>query len=92
MSLRKATKEDPRGVIAEAYRINDIDAPMAREILLGWALSDAGEDARAAMKTLFLRYHEAYPYHPMTELLHQGAERDGILKPSRRRADRAKAK
>ena len=65
------TDRDPRGLIREAYAM-DIDVSQARSIFLDWALTDAGDDQRAAI-TEMLEQHGA-PAHPMTEVLRAGLE------------------
>ena len=62
---------DPKFLIAEAYRIEGINASECRSIFLDWALTlTDGMDARAALP-LLLEAHGA-PDHPMTEVLREG--------------------
>ena len=64
---------DPKGLIAEAYRIEGIGAPECRSIFLDWALSlPAGSrSARGAGDSAWTSRH-AEPAHPMTETLRAG--------------------
>ncbi len=64
---------DPRGVITEAYKIDDISAPECRSIFLDWALEprEAG-DLRAAAQTLANQFSNR-PTHPMTLILQEAA-------------------
>ena len=65
------TSIDPRGVIADAYRIEGISAPECRSIFLDWALEprEAGE-LRKAAQTLAAHY-STHPDHPMTAILQE---------------------
>jgi hypothetical protein len=71
---------DPRGVIAEAYRIDGIGAAECRAIFLDWSLGAPADPATVA--ALLARHGPAHPYHPMTAILEAGA-RPGAT-PARR--------
>ncbi|WP_092060985.1 hypothetical protein [Poseidonocella pacifica] len=74
---------DPRGLIREAYRIEDITAEQCRSIFLDWALSVPTEgDPKAAIGALLARYEAGAPQHPMTAVLREGSEGGGL--PRRR--------
>lgn len=74
---------DPKGLIAEGYRIDGIGAGECRSIFLDWALSvPEGQDVRAAIEALVARHAPDHPDHPMTAVLRAGLERSG---PPRRR-------
>jgi len=62
---------DPRGVIADAFKIEGITAPECRSIFLDWALEprDAGEIRRAA-SALAAQYASAAD-HPMVAILQE---------------------
>ncbi len=62
---------DPRGLIADAFKIEGISAPECRSIFLDWALEsrDAGEIRRAA-SALAAQYADA-PEHPMSAILQE---------------------
>lgn len=74
---------DPKNLILESYRIEGISAAECRSIFLDWALSlPDGTDTNAAITTLIMRYGDAAPSHPMTEVLRQGQTR--MTAPRRR--------
>lgn len=66
---------DPKGLIAESYRIEGISEPECRSIFLDWAIGvPAGADARAFIRDL-LTLHSVQPAdHPMTRVLTEGLE------------------
>lgn len=78
-----ASPLDPRGVIADAYRIDGISAPECRSIFLDWALEprEAG-DLRAAAQTLAKQF-ASIPAHPMTRILQEAAVEMSVA-PKRR--------
>ncbi|HIP23876.1 MAG TPA: hypothetical protein EYG79_09840 [Rhodobacteraceae bacterium] len=60
---------DPRGVIADAYKIEGISASECRSIFLDWALEPReAADLRSAASTLAAQY-AGFPAHPMTSIL-----------------------
>ncbi|MEC9433138.1 MAG: hypothetical protein VYD87_09530 [Pseudomonadota bacterium] len=64
---------DPRGLIAEAYRMADLTAEAARAIFFDWALGRSGGEGRPeAIAALHARYAAAAPDHPMTAVLAEG--------------------
>ena len=56
--------DDPKGVIADAYRIDGITEAECRSIFLDWALSQSDAPAPAIARLLADR-----PDHPMTRVL-----------------------
>lgn len=65
--------DDPKGLLREAYRIDEISEAECRSILIDWALSlAADQDARALLPGLVARLGAAAPDHPMTRLLSEG--------------------
>jgi hypothetical protein len=74
---------DPRGLIAEAYRIEGITAPECRAIFFDWALSrpDGGEAHEIA--ALLEAYGADGQDHPMSEVLREGLT--GAARPTGRR-------
>lgn len=72
MSLKNATPEDPRGLIAESYHIENLDEQSARSIFLDWAMNDASVDPIATIQILYDRYQGDFPAHPMTLILQEG--------------------
>ena len=82
--------DDPKGLIYEAYRIENITKPDCRTIFLDWALSlPEGRDQRAAVADAIARYGPFHPDHPMTEVLREGHE--GMAAPRRRGGWRSRA-
>jgi hypothetical protein len=74
---------DPRGLIAEAYRIEGIGPAECRAILFDWALGGgAAEGDPAALAALHRRHAAAAPDHPMTAVLAEGM---GLAPRPRRR-------
>lgn len=79
---------DPKGLIRESYRIENIGAGECRSIFLDWALSvPVGEDPKEHVRRLLGKYAKNNPGHPMTETLQ--AALDEIAAP-RRRGGRAR--
>lgn len=65
--------DDPRNLIAEAFRIEGIGAEDCRSIFFDWALGlPEGTDPAAAAKAL-KDHHRPPQDHPMTRLLDQAA-------------------
>lgn len=77
---------DPRGMIYESYRINNITSEECRMIFLDWALEAAKVDMRADLNQLLDEYASENPDHPMTHVI-----REGLTKASQtgRRGGRA---
>ncbi|MEM7614104.1 MAG: hypothetical protein AAF245_03605 [Pseudomonadota bacterium] len=64
---------DPRGLLFEAYRMEDVTGPDCRTIFLDWALGLApDEDHAAAIQSALDAYAGAAPGHPMTAVLTEG--------------------
>jgi hypothetical protein len=60
---------DPRGLIAEAYRVPGIREAECRSVFLGWVLGlPEGADVPALARELLAR-PESAPGHPMTVVL-----------------------
>ena len=75
---RSPDPADPKGLIAESYRIEGIGAAECRSIFLDWALGlGHGADTRACAGHLLERYGTAAPDHPMTAIL-----RDSVGRPA----------
>ena len=61
---------DPRGLIAESYRIDGIAAGECRSIFLDWALTAPdGDAAKGQIKQLIARHEPTASDHPMTQVL-----------------------
>ncbi|CUH39595.1 hypothetical protein JSE7799_02322 [Jannaschia seosinensis] len=67
--------DDPKGLIAEAYRIEGISEAECRSIFLDWALSLPSDASEVIPKLLEHRP----PDHPMSRVL-----REGMGEPARR--------
>ncbi|MEL6451318.1 MAG: hypothetical protein AAFQ19_08655 [Pseudomonadota bacterium] len=82
--IRKGDTSDPKGLIYEAYRIDNITKPECRTIFLDWALSlpdsVAAGDAIAALLDRYGAMQDGQ--HPMTAVLQEG--QIGMSKPRRR--------
>lgn len=64
---------DPKGLIVEAYRIENVTEKECRSIFLDWALSLPLEsDTGTAIRALLARYRGEAPDHPMTKTLSEG--------------------
>lgn len=75
---------DPKGLVRESYRIEDIGPEECRSIFLDWALSlPAGTEPAAALRVLLDSYGQAD--HPMTAVLAEGL---APPPPTRRRGGR----
>jgi hypothetical protein len=58
---------DPRGLIAEAYRIDGITPAECRSIFLDWAIET--DASRQRLESLLARHAGDAPDHPMTAIL-----------------------
>ncbi|SDY92580.1 hypothetical protein SAMN05444004_104119 [Jannaschia faecimaris] len=67
MAKDRQGPDDPKGLIAEAYRIDGITEDECRSIFLDWALSLPGEPTAAIERLL-----DGRPEHPMTKVLRAG--------------------
>ena len=64
---------DPKGLIAESFRIDGITASECRSIFLDWALSLPPEqETGQALRALLAQHETRDPGHPMTEVMRQG--------------------
>lgn len=71
--MKKGTPEDPKGLVAEAYRIEGITPGECRTIFLDWALSlPDGSDSRTVLAVLVERHDSQAPDHPMTQVMREG--------------------
>ncbi len=87
----KGEPDDPKGLIAEAYRIEGITASECRSIFMDWALSlPDGAEAPAALARLLRRHEAAAPDHPMTAVLREGMPGGGAPAGRRRGGWRAR--
>ncbi|MFZ5961362.1 hypothetical protein ACOXXX_00280 [Thalassococcus sp. BH17M4-6] len=87
--MKKGDAIDPKGLIAEAYKIDGITYGECRTIFLDWALAvPMDADTGALIDALLARY--GTPGHPMTEVLTEG--RASIAAPRRRGGWRGRAR
>ena len=78
---------DPRGLIFESFRIEDITPEECRSIFLDWALGQPlGANIQNAIRSLLEAYQVKNPDHPMTAVLVSGLE---TAKQPKRRGGRA---
>ena len=64
---------DEKGLIFEAYNIENIDEGSCRIIFFDWLISlDQSINQGKAITDLLKAYSPRFPNHPMTELLIQG--------------------
>ena len=71
---------DPRGLIREAYAMENITEPECRSIFLDWALGH-NEDPKTLIPGLIEQYAIHNNNHPMSKILTEGLQ----AIPSRRR-------
>jgi len=87
--MKTADPLDPKGLIAEAYRIEGIEPAECRSIFLDWALSLPVEaDTSVAIAAMLARYD--LPEHPMTQVLRAGQA--GVAAPKRRGGWRSRSR
>ena len=79
----KGDLNDPKALIQEGYKIENITPSECRSIFLDWALSlPLEQDPNVIIKNLLRRYQSEFPTHPMTETLEEGLLK--MVKPRRR--------
>ena len=67
---------DEKGLIFEAYNIENIDSSSCRVIFFDWLISlDQRIDQGKAITDLLKAYSSRFPNHPMTELLMEGQKK-----------------
>ncbi|MGH1414660.1 MAG: hypothetical protein ACRBB0_14305 [Pelagimonas sp.] len=74
---------DPKGLIADAYRIEGIRLEECRTIFLDWALSVPVDVDTGALIAVLLERHGGEADHPMTAVLDEGLTK--ITAPNKRR-------
>jgi hypothetical protein len=81
--MKRRQEADPKGLIHEAYRIENISAAECRSIFLDWALSiPEDRDIREALRQLTAQYADPNPEHPMSGVLRDGLT--SVVSPRRR--------
>ena len=69
--MRKGDATDPKGLIAESYRIDGITYDECRSIFLDWALAvPVDADSPSLIRELLTRHPDQD--HPMTQVLTEG--------------------
>jgi hypothetical protein len=71
---KSTNPDDPRGLIAEAYKIEGIDEAQCRSIFLDWSLDTKISDPVATASRLARDFGRIYPVHPMTGILRAASE------------------
>ena len=81
---------DEKGLIFEAYNIENIDPNSCRTIFFDWVVSlDPSINPGEAINELLEAYSPRFPGHPMTELLIEGTKENSVIR-RRKRAKNAK--
>ena len=76
---------DEKGLIFEAYNIENIDSSSCRVIFFDWLLSlDQSIDHGQAITELLKAYSSRFPNHPMTELLIEGLTQNPVIRRKKR--------
>ena len=76
---------DEKGLIFEAYNIENIDSSSCRVVFFDWLISlDQSIDQGEAITELLKAYSSSFPNHPMTELLIEGQKKFFGIKRKRR--------
>ena len=76
---------DKKGLIFEAYNIEDIDLGSCRIIFFDWLMSlDPSFDQSEAIDSLLKAYSTDFPNHPMTRLLIEGIDKNLQMRKRRR--------
>ena len=75
---------DEKGLIFEAYNIENIDSSSCRVIFLDWLISlDQSINPSQAITELLKVYSSRFPNHPMTKLLVEGKRTPAIRQKKR---------
>ena len=83
---------DKKGLIFEAYNIENIDSSSCRVIFFDWLISlDQSIDQGEAITELLKAYSSSFPNHPMTELLIEGLKKNLGIRRKRRSKNSKKA-
>ena len=81
---------DEKGLIFEAYKIENIDSSSCKTIFFDWIVSlDPSINQGEAINELLEAYSPRFPSHPMTELLIEGINQNSVIR-RRKRAKNAK--
>ena len=83
---------DKKGLIFEAYNMDDIDTGSCRVIFFDWLISlDPSFDQSEAIDSLLNAYSANFPNHPMTKLLVEGKGKNLGMRKRRRAKTTRKA-
>ena len=75
---------DEKGLIFEAYNIDNIDPSSCRVIFFDWLISlDQSINSSQAITELLKVYSSRFPNHPMTKLLIEGKRTPAIRQKKR---------
>ena len=75
---------DEKGLIFEAYNIENIDLSSCRVIFFDWLISlDQSINSSQAITELLKVYSSRFPNHPMTKLLIEGKRTPAIRQKKR---------
>ena len=76
---------DEKGLIFEAYNIENIDVNSCRTIFFDWVISlDPSINQGEAIKELLEAYSSRFPSHPMTKLLIEGMNQNSVIRQRKR--------
>ena len=76
---------DEKGLIFEAYNIENIDPSSCRVIFFDWLISlDQSINPSQAITDLLKAYSSRFPNHPMTELLIEGLNQNSGIRRKKR--------
>ena len=76
---------DEKGLIFEAYNIENIDLNSCRTIFFDWVISlDPSINQGEAIKKLLEAYSSRFPNHPMTKLLIEGMNQNSVIRQRKR--------
>ena len=76
---------DEKGLIFEAYNIENIDSSSCRVIFFDWLISlDQNINQGEAITELLNAYSSRFPNHPMTDLLIEGQKKNCGIRRGRR--------
>ena len=76
---------DEKGLIFEAYNIENIDPNSCRTIFFDWVVSlDPSINPGEAINELLEAYSPRFPNHPMTELLIEGLNQNSVTRRRKR--------
>ena len=76
---------DEKGLIFEAYNLENIESSSCRVIFFDWLISlDQSIDQGEAITELLKVYSSRFPNHPMTELLIEGQKKNLGIRRKRR--------